>query len=128
MEKGPFASQRQYRQSHYSRSSFDKKQHMYFLKRLCGKDIYNLRIYQIEKITSFQLYYQERFDDDNLDWKNKLLMHLVTEDRKLCAFQFKLLNDVLYINKMPLKFGEVGLPLFLSFTKLHTTYFTTAVS
>ena len=37
-----------------------------------------------------------------------LLVRIVTKDSTLSAFQFKLLNDVLYLNKMLFKFGKSG--------------------
>ena len=54
----------------------------------------------------------------HLDWKKiYLLVHIVTKDNNLCAFQFKLLNDVLYLNKMLFKFGKSG-ALLCSFCNL----------
>ena len=85
---------------------------MYFLNRFSSKEIYNFLISQKEEKTSSRLYYQKKFNDSNLDWKNiYLLVRIVTNDSKLRAFQFKLLNNVLYSNKMLFKFGKSGRPL-----------------
>ena len=52
------------------------------------------------------------FNNSNLDWKNiYLLLHIVTKDSKPGAFQFNLLNNVLYLNKMLFKSDKSGSPL-----------------
>ena len=85
---------------------------MYFLNRLSDKEIYNFLIAQKEKQTASRLYYQKKFSNSNLDWKNiYLLVCIVTKDSKLRVFQFKLLNNVLYLNKMLFRFGKSGSPL-----------------
>ena len=89
-----------------------RKHHMYFLNRLSSKDIYNFLIAQKEEQTASRLYYQKKFSNSNLDWKKiYLLVCIVTKDSTLRAFQFKLLNNVLYLNKMLFKFGKSGSPL-----------------
>ena len=45
-----------------------------------------------------------------ITWR-RLQVHIIEKDNKLHAFQFKLLNDVLYLNKMFFKFGKIGSPL-----------------
>ena len=88
------------------------KHHMYFLDRLSSKEIYNFLIAQKEEQTSSGLSYQKKFSNSNLDWKNiYLLVHIVTKDSNLHSFQLKLLNNVLYLNKMLFKFGKSGWPL-----------------
>ena len=85
------------------------KHHMYFLDRLSSKEIYNFLIAQKEEQTSSGLSYQKKFSNSNLDWKNiYLLVHIVTKDSNLRSFQLKLLNNVLYLNKMLFKFGKSG--------------------
>ena len=88
-----------------------RKHHMYFLNRFSSKKIYNFLIAQKEGQTSSRLYYQ-KFSNSNLDWKNiYLLVRIVTKDSNLRIFQFKLLNNALYLNKMLFKFGKSGSPL-----------------
>ena len=48
--------------------------HLYFLNRLSSKEIYNFLIAQKEEQTSSKLYYQKKFNDSNLDWKNIYLL------------------------------------------------------
>ena len=89
-----------------------RKHYMYFLNRLSSKQIYNFFISQKEEKTSSKLCYQKKFNDSSLNWKNiYLLVCIVTKDSKLRAFQFKLLNNVLYLNKMSFIFGKIGSPL-----------------
>ena len=47
-----------------------RKHHMYFLERLISKKIYNFIISQKNEKTSSRLYYQKKFNNSNLDWKN----------------------------------------------------------
>ena len=60
---------------------------------------------------SSQSYYQKLFQTTNLDWKNiYILPRIVTLDTKVRIFQYKLLNNVLYLNKMLFKFGKINSP------------------
>ena len=89
-----------------------RKHHMYFLNRLSSKEIYNFLIAQKEEQTSSRLYYQKKFRNSHLDWKNiDLLVRIITKDSHQRAFQFKLLSNVLHLKKMPFKFGKSGSPL-----------------
>ena len=86
-----------------------RKHHMYFLNMLSGKEILNFLIAQKEEQTASRLYYQKEFSNTNLDWKKiYLLVCIATKDSTMRAFQFKLLNNVLYLNKMLFKFGKSG--------------------
>ena len=89
-----------------------RKHHIYFLDRLSSKEIYNFLIAQKEEQTSSGLYYQKKYSNSNLDWKNiYLLVRIVTKDSNLRSFQFKLLDNFHYLNKMLFKFGKSGWPL-----------------
>ena len=88
------------------------KHHIYFLNSLSSKEIYNFLIAQKEEQTTSRLYYQKKFSNSNLAWKKVyLLVRIVTKDSTLLAFQFNLLNNILYLNKMLFKFGKSGPPL-----------------
>ena len=85
---------------------------MYFLNRLSSREIYNFLIAEREKQIASRLYYQKKFSNSNLDWKKVYLqVCIITKESTLRAFQFKLLNNVLYLNKMLFKFGKSGSPL-----------------
>ena len=84
---------------------------MCFPNRLSSKEIYNFltlkkknKLHQdcIIKICSAIAILTENI---------YLLVRIVTKDSKLRAFQIKLLNHVLYLNKMLFKFGKSGSPL-----------------
>ena len=54
----------------------------------------------------------------NLDWKTiYMLPRIVTKYSSLLVFQYKLLNNVLYLNKMLFRFGKIDSPL-CSFCKM----------
>ena len=85
---------------------------MCFLNRLSSKELYYFLNAQKEEQTASILYYQKKFSNSNLDWKNiYLLVGIVKKDSKLRAFQFKLLNNILHLNKMLFKFGKSRSPL-----------------
>ena len=49
---------------------------------------------------SSQSHYKNVFQNSNLDWKTiYVLPRIVTKDSRLPIFQYKLLNNVLFLNK-----------------------------
>ena len=67
---------------------------------------------------SQRMYYKNIFQNSNLDWKNIFMLpRIVTKDTRLQVFQYKLLNIVLYLNKMLFRFGKIDSPL-CSFCKM----------
>ena len=78
---------------------------IYCLNKLNSKEIYNILIESTDSKPSAQIYYKFFFQNSNLDWKTiYMLPRIVTKDSKLQIFQYKLLNKVLYLNKMLFKF------------------------
>ena len=66
---------------------------MFFLNRFSSKEIL---ITQKKKKNSTRQYFQKKFNDCNLDWKDMyLLLRIVAKDSKFRAFQFKLVDNVL---------------------------------
>ena len=58
------------------------------------------------KIPTSQNYYNIKFNDHNLDWKSiYLLPRKVTLDSYTRIFQYKILNNILYLNEKLFKFG-----------------------
>ena len=54
-----------------------------------------------------QLYYKIFIQNLNLDWKTiYVLPCIVTKESRLQIFQYKLLNNVLYLNQMFFRFGN----------------------
>ena len=59
-----------------------------------------------------QIYFEDYFQTLNLDWTRiYLLPRLVTLDSVLRAFQFKILHNVLFLNKKLFLFHKVPSPL-----------------
>ena len=61
---------------------------------------------------SSQFYHKNVFQNSNLVWKTfYMLPRIVTKDSRLRVFQYKLLNNVSYLNKMLFRFGKIDSPL-----------------
>ena len=59
-----------------------------------------------------QTYFENLFPNFKSDWKSiYLLPRRVTIDTNLGMFQYKLLNNFLYLNNMLLRFDKVDFPL-----------------
>ena len=78
-----------------------KNHQIYFLNKSNSKEIYNILIESTDSKPSAQIYYKNIFQNSNLDWKTiYMLPSIVTKDSRLQVFQNKLLNNVLYLNKI----------------------------
>ena len=81
---------------------------------LKSKSLYDSFVSKISSIPTAQKKYNEAFSTHTfqLDWeKIYLLPFKTTLDTKLREFQYKILNRILYTNKMLLKFKKVDSPL-----------------
>ena len=95
-----------------------KNHQIYCLNKLSSKEIYSILIESTDSKPSSQMYYKNIFQNSNLDWKTiYMLPRIVTKDSRLQVFQYKLLNNVLYLNKMLFRFGKIDSPL-CSFCKM----------
>ena len=64
------------------------------------------------------MYYKNIFQNSNLDWKTiYMLPRIVTKDSRLQVFQYKLLNNVLCLNKKLFRLGKIDSPV-CSFCKM----------
>ena len=105
-----------------------KNHQIYCLNKLNSKEIYNILIESTDSKPSTQIYYKFFFQNSNLDWKTiYMLPRIVTKDSRLQVFQYKLLNNVLYLNKMLFKFEKIDSPLcpfckMIEETPLHLFY------
>ena len=91
---------------------------IYSLNKLGSKEIYSILIESSDLKPSSQLHCKNVFKNSNLDWKTiYMLPRVVTKDSRLRVFQYKLLNNVLYLNKMLFRFGKIDSPL-CSFCKM----------
>ena len=70
------------------------------LEKLIPKELYSLSIFLKTEIPTSQKYFMRLFPNLQCDWKDiYLLPRKVTIDTKLRIFQYKLLNNILYLNK-----------------------------
>ena len=105
-----------------------KNHQIYCLNKVSGKKICSIIIESTDSKPSSQMYHKIIFQNSNLDWKNiYMLPRIVTKDSRLQVFQYKLLNNVLYLNKMLFKFGKIDSPLcpfckMIEETPLHLFY------
>ena len=81
---------------------------IYSLNKLTSKELYQLQInYNPTKPTA-QEYFEKLFNQINLDWKQiYLLCRKTTVDTSLRVFQYKILNNILFLNKKLFMFGIV---------------------
>ena len=72
---------------------------------------------------TYQSYHEKNFDDYDFNWKFIYrIPHFATLEIKICIFQYKLLNSVLYLNKKLFQFGIISQSK-CSFCKLYDTIF-----
>ena len=70
------------------------------LEKLIPKELYSLSIFLKTETPTSQKYFIRPFPNLQCDWKGiYLLTRKVTIDTKLRIFQYKLLNNILYLNK-----------------------------
>ena len=89
-----------------------KKYQILSLNKLNSATLYEILIETNKIKPTSQTYFQNLFSNFNLNWKSiYLLPRRVTLNTNLRMFQYKLLNDVLYLNKMLFRFKKVDSPL-----------------
>ena len=75
------------------------------LEKLHSKEIYSFTIYQNMSTPTSQQYFKTLFPHLNLGWKLiYFLPRILSKNTSLRAFQYKLLNNVLYLNHKPFQF------------------------
>ena len=82
-----------------------KKNQVYSITRFDSKELYKLQIIlNCNKPTS-QNYFEKYFKTSEIEWKKiYVIPRVVTSDTKLRAFQYKIVNNILYLNKMLFRF------------------------
>ena len=77
-----------------------KKPPVYSITQLDSKELYKLQIILRCKKPTSQSYFENYFKTDDFDWKKiYVIPRIVTIDTKQRAFQYKILNNILYLNK-----------------------------
>ena len=76
------------------------------LDKLSSKEIYSVVISNIVNKPTPNIYFEKLFENTTLDW-NKIYLspRLATIDTTLRSFQYKILNNVLFLNKKQYFFG-----------------------
>ena len=83
-----------------------KKNEILCLTKLNSNELQKIQILIKQKKPTSQSYFQKIFKNSNLDWKTiYLLPRITTVDTTIRVFQYKLLNNVLFLNKMLYRFG-----------------------
>ena len=89
------------------------------LNKLTSKELYLILVEANTVKPTAQDYFENLFETSQFNWKKKnFLIHNTTLDTKARMFQYKVLHNILYANKMLFKFGKVTSPR-CSFCKLH---------
>ena len=73
-----------------------------------SRKLYQIQISEKYEKPTLQLHYERYFNKFDFDWKLiYCLPHMVTVDTKLRVFQYKILNNILFVNKMLFKIRKV---------------------
>ena len=83
-----------------------KKNQMLCLIKLNGNELYRIQIIIKYKEPTSQSYFEKIFENSNLDWKTiYILPRIAHGDTTIRVFQYKLLYNFLFLNKMLYRFG-----------------------
>ena len=89
-----------------------KKNQIYSLDKCNSKELYCLQISLNNSKTRSQLYFEDLFQTKGIAWKHVyLLPRRVTVDTNLRILQYKILNNVLYLNEKLFRFKNISSPL-----------------
>ena len=89
-----------------------KSNQIYSLNKCNSKELYCLQISLDNLKTRSQLYFEDLFQNKDIDWKHVyLLARRVIVDTNLHIFQYKILNNVLYLNEKLFRFKKTSCPL-----------------
>ena len=82
------------------------------LDKLSSTEIYALLISKVQNKPSSNFYFENLFDNNDIDWVTiYMLPRLTTYNTYMRSFQYKHLNNVLFLNKKPHIFGIKSSPL-----------------
>ena len=88
------------------------------LEKLSSKELYSLLISAIDHQPTSQKYFNNLFPNIELTWKEiYFTAHKATANSHLRCFNYKIINNVLYLNKRLFQFGKTQSSLcsFLSY-------------
>ena len=85
------------------------KNQFYALSNLDSKELCNMQVLLKYNKPTSQHHFEKQFSQSNTDWeKVYILSCVVTVDNRIRVFQYKLLSNILFLNKMLFKFGIVS--------------------
>ena len=88
-----------------------RKSQICSLNKLTSKELYLILVDANTVKPTAQDYFENLFESSNFNWKKiYFLIHNTTLDAKARMFQYIVLHNTLYINKMLFKFGKVISP------------------
>ena len=82
---------------------------IYNLENLKSKELYHMQLLLKHDKPVCQSYHEKNFDDCDFNWKLIYRAHrIATLEKKIRIFQYKLVSNVLYLNKKPFQFGIIS--------------------
>ena len=95
------------------------------LDKLTSTEIYSILILKVHNKTSSNIYFKNFFNYDDIDWTAiYMLPCLVTHNTNMRSFQYKILDNILHLNKKTSYCCHLHCALSVIYTtKLHFTYF-----
>ena len=89
-----------------------RRSRIIILEKLSSKELYSLLISAIEHQPTSEKYFDNLFPNIELHWKEiYLTARKATANSYLRCFDFKIINNVLYLNKKLFQFGKTQSPL-----------------
>ena len=84
---------------------------MLCLNKLGNKELYNIQLLANFLKATSQAYFQNIFTGHGFEWdKIYILPRIVTTDSRIRIFQYKILYNVLYLNKKSFEFNKINSP------------------
>ena len=84
------------------------------LDKLTAREIYSVLLLTSGNTPTSQKYFGKVFPNENFDWKKiDILPRVVTINSFQRKFQYKILHNMLYLNKILFTFGKIKTPLYL---------------
>ena len=82
------------------------------LDKLTAREIYSVLLLSSGNTPTAQIYFDKVFPNENFDWKKiYILPRVVTINSFQRNFQYKILHNILYLNKILFTFGKTKAPL-----------------
>ena len=84
------------------------------LEKLSSKELYSILITKFTNKPPSNVHFEKTFPNMKLDWRKiYILPRITTVNTYLCSFQYKFLNNILFMNKKLFVFQKKNIPLCL---------------